>query len=43
MQVLCHPSAGHGGFLLDQEFGRKVLSTMQEVVVAGALLAKKAA
>ena len=42
-QVLCNPTAGHGGFLLDQAFGQKVLATTQEVVLAGALMAKKAA
>ena len=43
LQVLCHPTAGHGGFLLDHTFCEKVLKTTHEVVLAGALLAKKAA
>ena len=41
VQVLCHPTSGHGGFLLDPAFGKQVLHEMQEVMVAGTLLAKK--
>ena len=41
VQVICHPTAGHGGFLLDHAFGNQVLSNIQEVVLAGSILSKK--
>ena len=43
MQVICHPTAGHGGFLLDHAFGQQVLDSMQEVLLTGTITCKKAA
>ena len=40
--MICHPTAGHGGFLLDHAFGQQVLAPMQEVLLTGTILSKKA-
>ena len=43
MQVLVHPTCGHGGFLLDHVFGAQVLDNIKNVLNVGAALAGKEA
>jgi hypothetical protein len=43
MQVMYHPTAGHGGFLLSHSWRRQVLANIKVVVTTGADLAAKAA
>ena len=42
-QVLCHPTASHGGFLLHGKFRRQMLHAMARTINAGAALGAKAA
>ena len=41
LQVLYHPAAGHGGFLLSSSFRRQVLTNTKVIVTQGADLACK--
>ena len=41
MQVICHPTAAHGGFLLDAAYQAQMLAAMQQVLSQGSLLAAK--
>ena len=43
MQVMYHPTAGHGGFLLSSSWRRQVLANIKVVVATGADLAAKSA
>ena len=43
LQVLVHPTAAHGGFLLDSKFRRQMLHAMQRTLAAGAALSAKQA
>lgn len=38
-----HPTAGHGGFLIDGTYGRQVMDNIRQVLNAGAALAAKEA
>ena len=40
--MICHPTAGHGGFLLDKAYRQQVVDNMQQVLSKGSLLAAKA-
>ncbi|KAK9841742.1 hypothetical protein WJX81_000194 [Elliptochloris bilobata] len=42
-QVLVHPTAPHGGFLLDSKFRRQMLHAMERTLAAGAAPSAKAA
>ena len=43
LQVLVHPTAAHGGFLLDSKFRRQMLHAIQRTLAAGAALSAKQA
>ena len=43
LQVMYHPTAGHGGFLLSHSWRRQVLANIKVVVATGADLAAKSA
>ena len=43
LQVMYHPTAGHGGFLLSSIFRRQVLTNIKVIVTQGADLACKRA
>ena len=43
VQVMYHPTAGHGGFLLSSSWRRQVLTNVKVVVATGADLAAKSA
>ena len=41
MQVLFHPTAGHGGFILDTQWRQQILAQVESVIAAGAEAACK--
>ena len=43
VQVMYHPTAGHGGFLLSASWRRQVLANIKVIVATGADLAAKSA